>query len=149
MRLPGVSAALVLLATCCSTPPGAAAHARWPVIGCQDPRDKVPNHFDWRYKPTGLCVSSGSRGAMTGIDHAHWEHWGRRRATARGMLVFGQGFEYPARITAYGLSRTHDFLGQGAYAAWYSKLRVVSRGGYSHGLHQGPLNLILSVVPQE
>jgi hypothetical protein len=145
----GFAAALAIIATIVAMPSQAGARARWPVIGCEAPHQTVGNHFAWRYKPSGLCGVSGSRATLIGIDHAHWRHWGRRRTTATGMVVYGLGFEYPARITVYGLSKTHDFLGQGAYVASYNNLHVVSRGGYSHGVHHGPLNLTLGVVPQE
>ncbi len=128
---------------------GARARTRWPVIGCEAPNETVGNHFAWKHKPSGLCGIDGSGATLIGIDHAHWKHWGRRRATANGMLVYGLGSEYPARITVYDLSKTHDFLGQGTYFAWYSILHVVSRGGLRHGVHHGPFDLTLYVVPQE
>jgi hypothetical protein len=65
------------------------------------------------------------------------------------MLVDGLGFEYPARLTAYDLTKTHDFLGAGTYAAWYNKLHVVSSGGYRGGAKRGPFNVTLPVTPQE
>jgi hypothetical protein len=138
----------MVMVTMAAAIPAASAQARWPVIGCQDRHDAYANHYAWEYKPSRLCASSGTRGTLTGIDHAHWKHWGRRKATARGMLVFGQGVEFPARIIAYGLIRTHDFLGQGTYAAWYSDLHVVSPGGHLDGVHLGPFNLTLGVTPQ-
>ena len=52
------------------------------------------------------------------------------------MLVFGHGVEFPGRITAYGLIRTHDFLGAGdgvfsvrLTVARESSYRAVAPGG--------------------
>lgn len=126
--------------------PGASARQRWPIIGCWDFSSQGFNHYLWEYKPGGLCAILET---TAGIDHARWKHWGSRQATGTGQFVDALGFMYPAKLTAYGLHVTHNFLGEHTYAAWYTKLHVVAKREYRGEIYRGPFNLVLDVTPSE
>lgn len=128
----------------------ARARRRFPVIGCDDLKYTFLNRYSWRFAPTRYCETGGRLGSLEGIDHAHWRDWGQRQAIARGSLVDGLGFEYPATITAYNLRRCHRCFGMSAYnPSWYLKLHVVAKGGIRGGVPRGPFNVSLDVGPQE
>lgn len=140
---------MVTIAVMTGIASAAVARQRWPVIGCADLSYSIENLYAWKYAPAGYCETGGPLGTLTGITGAHWKQWGQRRAHARGMLVDGLGFYYPAKITAYDRSVTHNFLGMGTYAAWYNKLHVVAGSGDRGGAMRGPFNVFLNVTPQE
>jgi hypothetical protein len=140
--LTSIAATLTIAAT-------AAARQRWPVIGCNDNSAPYLNRYAHRYKPRHYCETGGSLGSLEGIDHATWRRWGDGRAYATGYLVDGLGFEYKARITAYKIVRTHDFLGTNNYASWYRKLHVVADGGFRGGVFRGPFDVTIDCTPWE
>lgn len=124
----------------------ATASARWPVIGCYDLNVSGFNHFAWKYKPSRLCYITGT---LAGIDHVHWKHWGKRQATGTGDFVDSLAFHYPAKLTVSKLTVTHNNLGLGTYAAWYSRLHVVAKRERRGGIFRGPVNATLNVTPWE
>ena len=91
-------------------------------------------------------MTGGSLGSAEGINHAHWTGWGNARAYARGDLIDGEGFPYPATITAYGLHRCHRC--DGRPHAWYEWLHAVSKAGYWAGAERGPYDVTINVTPQ-
>ena len=126
--------------------PVAAQARRWPIIGCATATSV--EHFHWKYKPR-YCQTGGPLGTLTGIAGVAWKHWGGGEAYGTGRLVDGLGFTYPAKITAYKLDRTNNFLGNGTYAAWYQKLHVVAKRQYRGGIYRGPYNVFLNSAPAE
>jgi hypothetical protein len=128
-------------------PSTATAMMRFPRIGCDDLHYTYPNHYAWKFKPSGYCQTGPG---LVGIEHARWHVWGKKRATARGLFVDGLGFTYAARITAYDLFRSNGpSPGVVGYSASYLKLHVVANGGERGGAFRGPFNVTLSVMPQE
>jgi hypothetical protein len=133
-----------------------AAHAgaaRFPVIGCDDPKYPYANHYGWAYAPTGFCRTSRGNG-VEGIDHTHWRSWGKSHATGRGYLVvYNQAVEeYPAIITAYGFWSTDHFAGINEHLSAYSHLhvQVLSRLATGGPIRwRGLLNVTLNVQIQE
>jgi hypothetical protein len=120
---------------------------RWPVIGCEDAHYGYVNHHSWRYAPRD-CTTGGKLGTTEGIAGARWRGWGRSRAIATGYLIDGLGFEYPAKIVAYDLYRTNNFLGGHHYAAWYPRLHVVATGETRGGAFRGPFDVIINSTPE-
>jgi hypothetical protein len=122
--------------------------ARFPVIGCDDLRAPIINHYAWRRAPTGLCQTAGSLGTLEGIDRSHWRGWGSRTPSADGFLVDGLGFEYSAMITSSELRSCRNCFGvPGLTMSWYRQLHVVSPGGVRGGARRGPFNLTIDVTP--
>src|SRR5262245_46913667 len=99
--------------------------ARFPVIGCDDPRYPYANHYEWSYAPSGYCGIK-RRNGLEGIDHTRWQSWGRKRATGRGFIVvYDQAvLEFPATMTAYGFWSTKNFAGTNEYVSTYTKLHL-------------------------
>lgn len=143
-----LSAVVVAVALAVALASGAFAHPRFPVIGCNNLRHKLPNHDSWRFAPTGMCETSGSLGTLEGIDHAHWRDWGAVRSVATGDLVDGLGYEYPATITAYDMGHCHQCFGKSDDTiSWYRRLHVVTAGGYRGGAQRGPFDVTIDVTP--
>jgi hypothetical protein len=142
-----VRVAITVLAIAAAFGSGAVANAkqRWPVIGCANFNQPFPNLDNLTFAPTRVCTLTGT---TAGIDHAHWKDWGAKQATATGDFVDSLGFTYPAKMTAYGLHKTNNFLGGGTYAAWYTKLHVIAKREYRGGVYRGPFNVFLNVTPE-
>ncbi len=124
-----------------------ATGARYPIIGCNNPRLPSQNRAAWRYAPHA-CETGGSLGSTEGIASAHWRGWGSPRAHATGQLIDGLGFAYPAHIVAFDLVRAHRLPGTHRFGSWYRRLRVVSTRAFRGGISRGPYTVVIDVTPQ-
>jgi hypothetical protein len=103
----------------------------FPVMGC-DGRGADTAAHAYAYRPSTCLLSSvgpkapefGDQVTLQSIAHVHWSHWGAKRATGRGGLVFcGTGcVTFPATMVVSGLSSRGLAIGNA-----YSWLTVTYR----------------------